>query len=105
MLEGMDVTVVKEQELPDGNFSTVRSPNPEEKDALTIAIEKAKEIGADSLADLPAEATHKLAENTDFDYCDGCFTGKYPIEVPKEQPKDKFEEKLNKFSAYYQVLD
>lgn len=47
MLEGMDVTVVKEQELPDGNFSTVRSPNPEEKDALNIAIEKAKEIGAD----------------------------------------------------------
>lgn len=47
MLEGLDVTVVKEQELPDGNFSTVRSPNPEEKDALTIAIEKAKEIDAD----------------------------------------------------------
>ena len=47
MLEGMDVTVVKEQELPDGNFSTVRSPNPEEKDALNIAIEKAKSIGAD----------------------------------------------------------
>lgn len=47
MLEGMDVTVVKEQELPDGNFSTVRSPNPEEKDALNIAIEKAKEIDAD----------------------------------------------------------
>ncbi|MBR2892586.1 MAG: phospho-sugar mutase [Clostridia bacterium] len=47
MLEGMNVTVVKEQEMPDGNFSTVRSPNPEEKDALTIAIEKAKEIGAD----------------------------------------------------------
>ena len=47
MLEGMNVTVVKEQELPDGNFSTVRSPNPEEKDALLIAIEKAKEVGAD----------------------------------------------------------
>lgn len=47
MLEGMNVTVVKEQELPDGNFSTVRSPNPEEKDALLIAIEKAKKIGAD----------------------------------------------------------
>lgn len=47
MLDGMDVTVVKEQELPDGNFSTVRSPNPEEKDALTLAVEKAKEIGAD----------------------------------------------------------
>lgn len=47
MIDGMNVTVVKEQELPDGNFSTVRSPNPEEKDALTIAIEKAKEIGGD----------------------------------------------------------
>lgn len=47
MLEGLDVRIVKEQELPDGNFSTVRSPNPEEKDALNIAIEKAKNIGAD----------------------------------------------------------
>lgn len=47
MLSDMDVTVVKEQELPDGNFSTVRSPNPEEKDALTIAIKKAKQIDAD----------------------------------------------------------
>ncbi len=47
MLQGMNVTVVKEQELPDGNFSTVRSPNPEEKDALLIAIEKAKAINAD----------------------------------------------------------
>ncbi len=47
MIDKMNVTIVKEQELPDGNFSTVRSPNPEEKDALTIAIEKAKEIGGD----------------------------------------------------------
>ncbi len=47
MIDGMNVTVVKEQEMPDGDFSTVRSPNPEEKDALTIAIEKAREIGAD----------------------------------------------------------
>lgn len=47
MLENFDVYVVKEQELPDGNFSTVRSPNPEEKDALNIAIEYAKKISAD----------------------------------------------------------
>ncbi|MCM1363538.1 MAG: phospho-sugar mutase [Faecalibacterium sp.] len=47
MLSGMDVTVVKQQEMPDGNFSTVRSPNPEEKDALNIAIETAREIAAD----------------------------------------------------------
>ena len=47
ILKGMDVSVVKEQELPDGNFSTVRSPNPEEKDALTLGIEQAKRENAD----------------------------------------------------------
>lgn len=47
ILEGFDVSVVKDQELPDGNFSTVRSPNPEEKDALTLAIEQAKRENAD----------------------------------------------------------
>ena len=33
--------------MPDGNFSTVRSPNPEEKDALTLGIVQAKEENAD----------------------------------------------------------
>ena len=47
ILEGRDVSVVKEQENPDGNFSTVRSPNPEEKDALNLAIEQAEREGAD----------------------------------------------------------
>ena len=46
-LEGMNVSIVKSQELPDGNFSTVRSPNPEEKDALTLGIAQAKEEKAD----------------------------------------------------------
>lgn len=67
--------------------------------------EIAQKIGVDSLAYLSVEATHKLAVNSDCGFCDGCFTGKYPIEVPKEQPKDKFEEKLNQFSPFYQVLD
>ncbi len=47
ILEGRDVSVVKEQEMPDGNFSTVRSPNPEEKDALNLAIEQAERENAD----------------------------------------------------------
>ncbi len=47
ILEGKNVSIVKEQELPDGNFSTVRSPNPEEKDALTLALKQAEEEGAD----------------------------------------------------------
>ncbi|MQR87693.1 phospho-sugar mutase [Bacillus megaterium] len=44
-----NVTVVKEQELPDANFSTVTSPNPEEHEAFELAIEYGKEIDADIL--------------------------------------------------------
>lgn len=57
----------------------------------------AREIGVDSLGYLSVDAVHQLAENSKCGFCDGCFTGKYPIEVPKEQFKDKFEEKLNHF--------
>lgn len=42
-----DVSVVKEQAVADGNFTTVRSPNPEEKDALNMALEQAKRENAD----------------------------------------------------------
>lgn len=41
------VTTVDEQMIPDGNFPTVHSPNPEEKAAMTMAIEKAKTINAE----------------------------------------------------------
>lgn len=44
-----NVTVVKEQELPDPNFSTVQSPNPEEHAAFELAIQYGKEIDADLL--------------------------------------------------------
>ena len=41
------VLVVPEQELPDGNFPTVVSPNPENKAAFALALKLAKESGAD----------------------------------------------------------
>ncbi|NEW08875.1 phospho-sugar mutase [Paenibacillus sp. SYP-B3998] len=41
------VRVVAEQELPDSQFSTVKSPNPEEKDAFNLAIAQAKAWNAD----------------------------------------------------------
>ncbi|MEB3057195.1 phospho-sugar mutase [Bacillus pseudomycoides] len=44
-----DVTVVKEQELPDPNFSTVKSPNPEEHAAFELAIRDGEKVGADVL--------------------------------------------------------
>ena len=42
-----NVHIVEEQRKPDGNFPTVKSPNPEEPEALKMALEKAEEIDAD----------------------------------------------------------
>ena len=42
-----NLTVIEEQAVPDGNFPTVVYPNPEEAEALTLALKKAKEIDAD----------------------------------------------------------
>ncbi|MHC5202565.1 phospho-sugar mutase [Myroides sp. LJL119] len=39
--------IVKEQQIPDGDFPTVKSPNPEEPEALTMALELADKTGAD----------------------------------------------------------
>ena len=44
-----NVTVVKEQELPDPDFSTVKSPNPEDPEAFELAIRYGKEVDADIL--------------------------------------------------------
>jgi phosphoglucomutase len=51
------VHVVKEQELPDSQFSTVKSPNPEERDAFKLALVLAAQVDAD------------LIIGTDPDWC------------------------------------
>jgi phosphomannomutase len=42
-----NVTIVPEQAVPDGNFPTVKSPNPEEPEALTMALALAEKTNAD----------------------------------------------------------
>ena len=42
-----NVQVVEEQKIPDGNFPTIQSPNPEEKSAMTLALQKAKKLNAE----------------------------------------------------------
>lgn len=42
-----NVYIVEEQAVPDGNFPTVKSPNPEEPEALAMALKKAEELNAD----------------------------------------------------------
>lgn len=44
---GIEVKMVKEQGVPDGNFPTVKSPNPEEAAALKMVLDLGKEIKAD----------------------------------------------------------
>jgi phosphoglucomutase len=44
-----NVHIVAEQEQPDAEFSTVKSPNPEEREAFTLAMKVGQEIGADLL--------------------------------------------------------
>lgn len=44
---GANVYYVEEQMVPDGDFPTVKSPNPEEKEGFTLGLKKAREVGAD----------------------------------------------------------
>ncbi len=50
-----------------------------------------KTLGADSLGYLSIEGVKNIAKDARCDFCVGCFTGDYPIEVPGEIRKDKFE--------------
>lgn len=65
------VYVVKEQELPDGNFPTVSYPNPEDKNAFALALKLAEEVDADII----------LATDPDADrlgvYAKAAKTGEY----------------------------
>lgn len=67
------VTVVPEQELPDGNFTTVSYPNPEDKKAFALALDLAKKVDADLV----------LATDPDADrlgvYAKDTKTGEYKV--------------------------
>ena len=70
-----NVVVVKEQELPDGRFPTVKSPNPENKEGFTLAIEYAKKCGADLIigTDPDADRVGIIVKNKDGEY--NTYTG------------------------------
>ncbi len=70
-----NVVVVKEQEMPDGRFPTVKSPNPENKEGFTLAIGYAKECGANLIigTDPDADRVGIIVKNKDGEYTN--FTG------------------------------
>jgi len=65
-----NVVLVEEQMTYDGNFPTVIYPNPEEKEALTLALEKAKAIDADLVmaTDPDADRVGIAVKNTKGDF-------------------------------------
>ena len=54
-----NISIVPEQEMPDGNFPTCPYPNPEIREAMKLGLKMAKEVGADLL----------LATDPDCDRC------------------------------------
>ncbi len=78
-----NIISVSEQNIPDGNFPTVHSPNPEEPAALKMAIEKAIETGADLVmaTDPDADRVGIAAKNKDgvFELLNGNQTGSFLI--------------------------
>ncbi|MBR0112334.1 MAG: phospho-sugar mutase [Clostridia bacterium] len=93
ILEGRDVSVVKEQEMPDGNFSTVRSPNPEEKDALNLAIEQARRENADIVIGTDPDCDRvgvAVKHNGEFVLLTGNQTGALLLDFVLKFKKDSF---------------
>lgn len=87
-----NVFVVPEQEKPDGDFPTVKSPNPENSEAFDIAIEYAKEQKADLVfgTDPDSDRIGVVVKTTDGDYKvlngnqTGCLLLEYILRKEKE---------------------
>ena len=64
--------------------------------ACSMSIpEITKAIDVDTLNYLSIENVRKIAEEAHCGLCSACFDGNYPVEVPKEMPKNKFEYKIS----------
>jgi len=92
---------VPEQEKPDGNFPTVKSPNPEEPAALSMAIKKATETGAELVmaTDPDADRLGIAVRNkkNEFVLLNGNQTGALLIQYILSQFKEKNKYKGNEF--------
>ncbi|UOE95401.1 phospho-sugar mutase [Alkalihalobacillus sp. LMS39] len=88
-----NVEIVKEQELPDPNFSTVSSPNPEEHAAFALAIQLGKRTQADVLiaTDPDADRVGVATKNHDGEYqvLTGNQTGALMLDYILSQKKEQ----------------
>lgn len=58
------------------------------------AEEICREIGADSLGYLSVGHLKQIAQEANVGFCDACFTGDYPAEIPSSKYEDKFAKKI-----------
>jgi len=116
LLEKMGFTnvhIVQEQATPDGNFPTVVYPNPEEKEAMSIGLAKAKEIDADVLmaTDPDADRVGIAVKNHkgEFVLLNGNQTGSlligYMIQAWKEAGKITGKEMVVKTIVTSELID
>ncbi|MFC3198558.1 phospho-sugar mutase [Parapedobacter deserti] len=65
-----DVSIVEEQATPDGNFPTVVYPNPEEEEAMSLAVKEGQRIGADVIfaTDPDADRVGAAIKNANGEY-------------------------------------
>ncbi len=107
-----NITVLEEQQEPDGNFPTVKSPNPEEPAALELALKKAKEIDADIVMATDPDADRVgiaiKANNNEFILLNGnqvaALLLDYLINQWKEQGKLKGKEYIVKTIVTSEIL-
>lgn len=112
------VHVVKEQELPDGNFPTVSYPNPEAEEAFALAMRDAKELDADLVlaTDPDADRLGVRVKDQDGNYhvltgnMSGALICEYMMSQKKEIPADGAIVKsivstnlMDAIAAYYKV--
>lgn len=94
-----NVEVVKEQELPDSNFSTVEYPNPEEKAVFEIAINMAKESGADIIlgTDPDCDRVGVVVKNNEGEYVvlNGNQVGSLLVEYVISNNKENISNQVN----------
>lgn len=94
-----NVEVVNEQELPDSNFSTVEYPNPEEKAVFEIAIDMAKESGADIIlgTDPDCDRVGVVVKNNVGEYVvlNGNQVGSLLVDYVISNNKEKISKQVN----------
>ncbi len=108
-----NVILVEEQVKPDGNFPTVIYPNPEEKEALTLALKKAKETDADLVlaTDPDADRVGIAVKNKKGEFIllngnqTGCLLVNYMLQAWEKEGKLKGNEYIVKTIVTSYLID